>query len=112
MFGFDIGVTWQWLIAGLALMALEIMLPGVFLLWFGSAAIVTSVVAFLAPDAITWQFAVFAVCSVVSILIFRKYVKKAIVVEIVKKDVLEGKSRSCQANEIRQRDADDSLLAE
>ena len=81
MFGFVIGVTWQWLIAGLALMALEIMLPGVFLLWFGIAAIVTSVVAFLAPDAITWQFAVFAVCSVVSILIFRKYVKKANVVE-------------------------------
>jgi len=77
MLGFDIGVTWQWLIAGLALMALEIMLPGVFLLWFGIAAIITSVVAFFAPDAVTWQVAVFAVCSVVSIFIFSKYVKKA-----------------------------------
>ncbi len=32
---------WNWMVLGLVLLALEIMLPGVFLLWIGIAAILT-----------------------------------------------------------------------
>ena len=43
-----------WLVAGLALMLLDTMLPGAFLLWIGLAAILTG----LALDVVTLGFAV------------------------------------------------------
>ena len=44
---------WAWLIAGLALVALETVVPGLFLVWFGIAAIVTGFLAYTFDP--TWQ---------------------------------------------------------
>lgn len=59
--------AWAWILAGLALMGGELLLPGVFLVWLGLAAFVTGLVetAFDLP----WQaqlplFAVFAAMTV------------------------------------------------
>ncbi|MEW5421013.1 NfeD family protein [Amorphus sp. 3PC139-8] len=45
---------WSWLILGLCLIAVEVLLPGIFFLWFALAAVVVGVVA-LFVTAVSWQ---------------------------------------------------------
>ena len=59
--------TWNWLIFGFILMALELAAPGVFLFWLGLAALLVGLVSFVLHPS--WQiqllmFAVFAACAV------------------------------------------------
>ncbi|GJM00192.1 MAG: membrane protein [Methyloligella sp.] len=63
---------WSWLILGCILLGLEVLLPGTFMLWFGVAAIVTGVLSFLAPIGLELQLIVFAIVSLISVLIGRK----------------------------------------
>jgi hypothetical protein len=58
--------AWAWLVAGFVLMAVELVVSGTFLLWFGLAAIATGVVALLV--GLSWQaqivlFALFSAAS-------------------------------------------------
>jgi membrane protein implicated in regulation of membrane protease activity len=64
---------WHWLILGFALIALEVVVPGTFLLWPGAAALLTGIAAYMFPT-MTWQAAalLFAVLTVVSLLAGRK----------------------------------------
>ncbi|MCJ2140486.1 NfeD family protein [Methylobacterium sp. E-066] len=48
-----LGPAWSWVIAGLVLAGAEIVVPGVFLIWFGLAALATGLAAALIP--IPWQ---------------------------------------------------------
>src|ERR1700726_3523343 len=59
--------TWNWLVFGLVLMALELIAPGVFLFWLGLAALLVGLLSFVVEPS--WQtqllmFAVFAACAV------------------------------------------------
>jgi inner membrane protein len=59
--------TWNWLIFGFILMALELMAPGVFLFWFGLAALLVGLLSFAVH--LSWQvqlllFALFALAAV------------------------------------------------
>ena len=54
-----------WLIAGLLLAAQELILPGVFLLWIGLAAVATGLLTVAAGLGPHWQFAAFAVLALV-----------------------------------------------
>jgi membrane protein implicated in regulation of membrane protease activity len=59
--------TWNWLIFGFILMALELIAPGVFLFWLGLASLLVGLVSFALHPS--WQtqllmFAVFAACAV------------------------------------------------
>ena len=68
---------WDWLIAGLVLVILEIFAPGAVFLWLGIAAgVVGSVVIFIPNLDWKLQFALFAVPSVVSIVASRRYLKR------------------------------------
>src|SRR4029078_2502131 len=54
--------SWNWLIFGFILMALEVLAPGVFLFWLGLAALLVGLISF--AGAVSWQiplvmFAVF-----------------------------------------------------
>ena len=62
---------WSWIVLGLALMGLELLAPGVFLLWLGLAAVATGVLDW-AFD-LSWQAAAicFAILSVASVLLGR-----------------------------------------
>ncbi len=65
---------WIWIIAGLALLTLEILVPGVFLMWFGAAGLVIGALTLLPfADAAWWpwqaQLAAFVVLSLVFALI-------------------------------------------
>ncbi len=39
--------AWQWMSLGIALLAFELMFPGLFLLWFGLSALITAVLVYL-----------------------------------------------------------------
>jgi inner membrane protein len=62
---------WSWIVLGLALMGLELLAPGVFLLWLGLAAVATGMLDW-AFD-LSWQAAAicFAMLSVASVLLGR-----------------------------------------
>ena len=70
---------WSWWIAGLVLLGAEIVIPGIFLLWIGLAAIVVGALSFPLWDMAAWswqlQFVLFAVLSVCSALIGRRVMK-------------------------------------
>jgi membrane protein implicated in regulation of membrane protease activity len=65
----DLG-AWNWMVLGFALLAAEILLPGVFLLWIGIAAIVTGAISLWLWDWGLWtwqvQVLVFLALSLVS----------------------------------------------
>ncbi|MBX3578934.1 MAG: NfeD family protein [Rhizobiaceae bacterium] len=49
---------WNWMVLGFALLALEIVVPGFFLLWIGLAAIVTGALSLALWDASWWMWQV------------------------------------------------------
>ncbi len=63
--------AWIWLIAGVALLVLEVFAPGVFLLWFGIAAALVGVIALNWPMPLIWQLAVFGLASILSLVAAR-----------------------------------------
>lgn len=71
----DIG-PWSWMVIGVALLALEVMSPGVYLLWFGVAAILTGLLSFQLWDFAFWgwqmQVLAFLILSLASVLIGRR----------------------------------------
>ncbi|HEY9080071.1 NfeD family protein [Magnetovibrio sp.] len=74
---FDEITFWHWLIAGVILIALEMAVPGVVFMWIGIAAIITGGVAWASPDlAFEWLLIIFAVLSVLSVVLGRTYLKR------------------------------------
>ena len=74
---FDEITFWHWLIAGVILIALEMAVPGVVFMWIGIAAIITGIVAWVSPDlAMEWLLIIFAVLSVLSVVLGRTYLKR------------------------------------
>ena len=65
---------WHWYILAALLVILEVFAPGAFLLWIGIAAGVVGTVLYFAPG-LSWeyQFILFALVSVGSILAWRAY---------------------------------------
>jgi inner membrane protein len=64
---------WVWIIAGLILLGLELLAPGVFLVWFGVAALITGLFAFLTDFGWQTDVLVFVVLAVVAVVIGRRY---------------------------------------
>ena len=62
-----------WLVAGLLLASAEMLVPGIFLMWLGFAAIITGVAAYLLPIGIEVQLTMFAVLAVVSVFAGRRW---------------------------------------
>src|SRR5690606_37130642 len=63
---------WNWWIAGLVLLGLEVVAPGTFLLWFGLAAILVGTAALLFD--LTWQvqLILFLALAVALVLVGRR----------------------------------------
>jgi membrane protein implicated in regulation of membrane protease activity len=64
---------WWWLGAGLLLATAEIMLPGVFLIWLGAAALLTGVLSLALPLPIGIEFAIFAIAAIASVFAGRRW---------------------------------------
>lgn len=67
---------WGWMAGGLALILLEMLAPGVFLLWLGIAAAATGMLTFGLGLTLPWQLASFAMLSFVSVIIGRRYFRR------------------------------------
>jgi inner membrane protein len=65
---------WWWVGAGALLGILEILLPGIFLIWIAIAAWVTAVIVAAAPPmALAWQLVIFVVLAFVTVFAGRQY---------------------------------------
>jgi hypothetical protein len=64
---------WSWVIAGLIFLALELILPGGILVWLGVAGIVTGLMLLFQPLDWPWQWLIFGVLSLGSILVWLRY---------------------------------------
>ena len=69
----DIGPGWLWMIGGVLLLATEILVPGVFLVWIGIAAIVTGLFALLFGIGVAGQLGLFALYAVVAVMAGRRF---------------------------------------
>lgn len=65
--------AWLWLIGGVLLIAAEIVVPGVFLVWIGIAAIIAGVFAVLFDIGTEGQLALFALYAVLIVLVARRW---------------------------------------
>jgi len=65
-----------WFIIGLVLFLLELVIPGFVIFFFGVGAWVTALLCLIAEPGINLQAIVFAVTSVLSLLLLRKMIQK------------------------------------
>lgn len=70
-------IYWHWLILAVALIILEILLPGAYFLWMGISAAVVGGAMFVFPDIpILVQVLIFAVLSVIAVVMYKSHKKK------------------------------------
>jgi membrane protein implicated in regulation of membrane protease activity len=69
---------WSWWVFGAILLLLELLLPGVFFMWLGIAALLVGVIDIFAD--LSWQLevAIFALISVLSLIFLRPHFKDRI----------------------------------
>ena len=68
---------WHWWILAGILMVLEVVAPGVFLLWLGIAAAITGLIAYVVPGMDwQWEALVFALLSIVTVWGWRYYQRR------------------------------------
>jgi membrane protein implicated in regulation of membrane protease activity len=69
---------WSWWVVGLVLLAAELVVPGVFLVWVGLAAIIVGALSLLLWESALWtwqlQMLLFAALAIVAALLGRRYV--------------------------------------
>ncbi|RUT34459.1 NfeD family protein [Arsenicitalea aurantiaca] len=66
---------WAWVVAGLVLLALELVLPGGILLWLGISGIITGLAALFQPISLPFQALIFGMLSLVTIFGWLRYAK-------------------------------------
>jgi inner membrane protein len=64
--------TWNWLIFGFLLMALELIVPGIFLFWLGLAALLVGLVSFALHPAWQTQLLMFAAFATAAVPVWRR----------------------------------------
>ena len=67
--------AWNWLIVGLALMILELLAPGVFMVWLGLAALLAGLVAFAIEPSWQIQILVFAFFTAAAVPVWRRFAR-------------------------------------
>jgi len=66
---------WVWIALGLALAALELLAPGVFLIWFAVAALITGALSFLFDFGLPLEIVSFVSLSLISVYSARRYLR-------------------------------------
>ena len=59
---------WAWFVAGLVLLALELVVPGGYFLWLGSAGLVTGLLSFIPGLTWSWQVSIFGLLAIVIVV--------------------------------------------
>ncbi len=70
-------IYWHWLILAVVMIILEILIPGAYFLWMGVSAIFVGVLMYVFPEMVFLvQILIFAVLSVISVVMYKSYRKK------------------------------------
>ncbi|CCE00140.1 NfeD family protein [Bradyrhizobium sp. STM 3809] len=64
--------SWNWLIFGVIMMALELLAPGVFLFWLGLAALLVGVLSFVFAPGWQLQILLFALFAIAAVPLWRR----------------------------------------
>ncbi len=67
--------AWNWLILAGLFLVLELLAPGILLIWFGIAAGIVGALALLFDVAWQWQLMLFAALSLAAVLTARKFLR-------------------------------------
>jgi hypothetical protein len=67
---------WWWLLGAAVLGILEIVMPGIFLIWLGAAAAITGIAVAVVPMTLPLQLALFGLLALVSVLGGRRYYER------------------------------------
>jgi membrane protein implicated in regulation of membrane protease activity len=74
---FIIGLgPWKWVIVGAILLALELAVPGAFMMWLGMAAVLVGVISFLVDWSWQAQLVAFAIFTAASVPLWRRFARK------------------------------------
>jgi inner membrane protein len=68
--------TWNWLIVGIALMALELIAPGVFMFWLGLAALLVGLLSFVITPSWQLQLLMFAAFAAAAVPLWRRIARQ------------------------------------
>jgi membrane protein implicated in regulation of membrane protease activity len=68
--------AWNWLILAALLFALEVTAPGIFLMWFGLAAVIVGIMAFAFDLSWQWQLIWFCLLSLAAVLTAWRILRK------------------------------------
>jgi inner membrane protein len=74
--------TWNWLIFGVILMALELHAPGIFLFWLGLAALLVGLVSFAFTPSWQVQLLMFAVFAAAAVPVWRRLARSNTAVSV------------------------------
>ena len=69
--------TWNWLIFGFVLMALELLAPGVFMFWLGLAALLVGLLSFAINPSWQTQLLMFAILALAAVPAWRYFARSA-----------------------------------
>lgn len=67
---------WSWVAGGAILLAIELVVPGGVFVWLGLSAVTTGAVTLLTGLPWQWQWAIFALLSLVSVILWTRYRKR------------------------------------
>ncbi|MCP4312858.1 MAG: NfeD family protein [Bacteroidetes bacterium] len=65
-----------WFLIGLGLLLLELVLPGLVILFFGAGAWITALACVVHDFSLNWQILIFLVASLLGLGLLRKYLKR------------------------------------
>jgi membrane protein implicated in regulation of membrane protease activity len=68
--------TWNWLILGLVLVGVEVLAPGVFMLWLGLAALLVGLLSFVIDMHWQMQILLFAIFAAAAVPIWRSLARR------------------------------------
>ena len=68
--------AWNWMILAAVLLILELVAPGIFLMWFGMAAAATGLIVFRYDIAWQWQLVWFCGLSLATVLLANRYLHR------------------------------------
>lgn len=68
--------TWNWLILGLVLIGVEVLAPGVFMLWLGLAALLVGLLSFVIDMHWQMQVLLFAIFAAAAVPIWRSLARR------------------------------------
>lgn len=69
----NIPLKYLWILVGLAIMSMELFMPGFILVFFGLGAVLVGVLLLVAPVGVNTQLVLFPVISIVLLVSFRRY---------------------------------------